>query len=328
VTFAPGHVGQAFALNGSNTAVNAGNATNLQVSGGDFTVEAWVYYSSLFNADAIVCLASGCDMSIVDKMQDISLPQSNANGWRLLKQAANYFLFCFGGGAVNRCGRQPEAANNSVFSPIGSVAANTWYHIAAVKGANTISLYVNGLLAGQTTLGPFTDTNATGLLIGAKNSIEGAHTNGLVDEVTLYNRALSLSEIQAIFAAGGSGKYKFTPVTIVVKPGSSPPVFTRNEARVIRVAILSNPGFDARQVNPKTIRLAGATLDLLGHDARCQTQDVNGDGIVDLVCDVRTREDFLAGTTFMVMEAKLFTGEAVRGQQEIQITGRQSEDRD
>jgi hypothetical protein len=98
VPFAPGLVGQAFQFNGGGV-VDTGNATNLHVSAGEFTVEAWVYYTSFLNSDSGICVPEGCDMSIVDKMAAGGI---NADGWRLLKQAHNYFLFCLGG-PNNKC---------------------------------------------------------------------------------------------------------------------------------------------------------------------------------------------------------------------------------
>jgi hypothetical protein len=331
VGFAPGKVGAAFSFDGTGAYVNAGSAADLQVSSGDFTVEAWVYYNSLFNTDAINCNpAAGCDMSIADKMVDITLIQANADGWRLLKQANNYFLFCFGGpGQTNKCGSGPSNASNSVTSSIGSVTTGIWYHVVGVKTAGTIALYVNGTVAGQTTLGPDNDTNTSDLWIGAHQSVDAtgvpraaAFTNGLIDEVAIYNRALSAAEISALYAAGSAGKYKLTPVSIIVKPGVSPPVLTREAAEQIRVAILSNANFDATQISPDTIRTAGPSVDLRGRGGRCFPQDVNGDGMLDLVCDVRGGESITDGSTIFVLEAKTFAGQAVRGQQEVTVAGR------
>jgi hypothetical protein len=73
--------------------------------------------------------------------------------------------------------------------------------------SDQIAIYVNGIREGEKARPLFTDTHATDLLIGA-NAPEGAHLNGLVDEVALYNRALSAAEIQAIFNAGSAGKCK------------------------------------------------------------------------------------------------------------------------
>src|SRR6266481_7564174 len=73
-TFAPGEVRQAFLLDGINDYVEAGNAANLHVSSGEFTVEAWERFNTL-SSDW------GGDQSILDKMAG----PTNADGWRLLK---------------------------------------------------------------------------------------------------------------------------------------------------------------------------------------------------------------------------------------------------
>src|SRR5437899_5165224 len=91
-----------------------------------------------------------------------------------------------------------------------------WYHVAGVKTSGAISIYVNGTLEGTVGVGPIHDTNSANLRIGS-NAIEGAYLNGLVDEVELFNRALSATEIQAISNAGSAGKCK-TPPTCVAPP--------------------------------------------------------------------------------------------------------------
>ena len=66
-------------------------------------------------------------------------------------------------------------------------------------------------------LGYFTgnpgDTEAISLVIGARPDDRCPtdfcdHFGGLIDEVEIYNRALSVEEIQAIYQAGGDGKIK------------------------------------------------------------------------------------------------------------------------
>ena len=42
--------------------------------------------------------------------------------------------------------------------------------------------------------------------------------NGLIDEASIYNRALTASEIQAIYAVGSEGKCSAVPPTIIVSP--------------------------------------------------------------------------------------------------------------
>lgn len=201
-TFATGYVGKAFSFNGAAQFVDVKKAKPLNVSAGDFTVDAWVYFNSV-----------GPDQSIVDKMSHVQGP--NSDGWRLINQFySQQFWFCLGGGAgVNGC----VPGGSTTVSSNTTAVAGTWYFVAGVKTSSQISIYVNGNLENTTSLAPFTDTNSTDLLIGATQSNPWlAFLNGLVDEVELFNRALSASEIAAIYNAGHSGKCK---VEVGLTPG-------------------------------------------------------------------------------------------------------------
>jgi hypothetical protein len=138
------------------------------------------------------------DMSIVDKM---STDGGNEDGWRLIKQDDNRFWFCLGGGDLgNRC----HDPSYTVFSKTLAMTG-VWFHIAVVKNSSSFAIYVNGALEDERSPVPsFTDTNSANLRIGSY-PLEGAHLNGLVDEVKIYNRALRGDEIQAMFEAGCAG---------------------------------------------------------------------------------------------------------------------------
>ena len=228
--YAAGKVGLAFSLDGVDDDVDAGNGTTLHVSSGDFTVDAWVFFKALSHPPGANTPGTPPgDMSIIDKM--ISSPATNRDGWRLLKQDDNHFWFCFGNSSSGN-GCVPNLPTTVRGSTV--VTTSTWYHVAAVKScsfcgnarAPFLFLYVNGKLDGMTApLGPFTDTNSTHFLIGA-NMGTGAHLNGLIDEVELFNRALSPGEIAAIYKAGSAGKCKpptptRTPIRKIPTPKST-----------------------------------------------------------------------------------------------------------
>ena len=194
-TFAAGQVGQAFFLDGIDDSVDLGNASNMHVSAGDFTVNAWVLFNALYHPPGENLGAPQGDMSIVDKMSTSGV---NEDGWRLIKQDDNRFYFCLGGGEQgNQCGWPAY----TVFSTTQAVTG-AWYHVAAVKSSSGFAIYINGVLEDERSPVPsFTDTNSANLRIGSY-PLEGAHLNGLVDEVQIYNRALSGNEIQAIYESG------------------------------------------------------------------------------------------------------------------------------
>jgi hypothetical protein len=89
-----------------------------------------------------------------------------------------------------------------------TLSNNTWYHVAATYSAGTVKLFINGAL--QTT-GTVANaelrSSAEPLYIGARYLPEADNAHypflGKIDEVRVYNRALSESEIQQLYQVSG-----------------------------------------------------------------------------------------------------------------------------
>jgi hypothetical protein len=80
-------------------------------------------------------------------------------------------------------------------------------------------------------------------------------------------------------------------VTIDIKPGSYPnPINPRSQGS-LPVAILSDGEFDATQIDVTTLSLLGAGVATRGRQERylAHEDDVNGDGLLDLVCQFESR---------------------------------------
>ncbi|HYK50479.1 MAG TPA: LamG domain-containing protein, partial [Terriglobales bacterium] len=77
-----------------------------------------------------------------------------------------------------------------------ALTTNTWTHFAGTYDGMTLRLYVNGTqVASRAQTGPIAiSTNA--LQIGG-DSIYGQYFPGKIDEIRIYNRALSATEIQS-----------------------------------------------------------------------------------------------------------------------------------
>ena len=83
-----------------------------------------------------------------------------------------------------------------------------------MRGSNYIQLYVNGQLERQTTVSFPQDYGNSPLLFGSSGqSYWDGKLKGMLDEVSLYNRALSAAEIAAIYSASAAGKCKALSVT-------------------------------------------------------------------------------------------------------------------
>jgi hypothetical protein len=90
---------------------------------------------------------------------------------------------------------------------------------------------------------------------------------GRIDEVEVYNRALSPEEVQAIFSAGSAGKCKTISAAIDIKPGSFPNSINLGSGGTVPVAILSSITFDAMKVDPLTVTLTSAPVQLADVEA-------------------------------------------------------------
>lgn len=111
-------------------------------------------------------------------------------------------------------------------------------------------------------------------------------------------------------------------VAIDIKPRDFPNAINLSSAGVIPVAILSSPAFNATDIDPATVSLAGATVRLIGRGSKysCAPDDVNDDGLPDLVCHVETAAFMIeSGDSVAILDAHTFSGRAVRGQDSVRI---------
>jgi Concanavalin A-like lectin/glucanases superfamily len=80
-----------------------------------------------------------------------------------------------------------------------------FHHVAATYDGSAMRVYIDGTLQGETQVqGTLMPSNAPATIGFEPNQPRRSAAD--IDEVTLYNHALSPSEIQAIFAAGSNGK--------------------------------------------------------------------------------------------------------------------------
>lgn len=112
------------------------------------------------------------------------------------------------------------------------------------------------------------------------------------------------------------------PITIDIKPDDTTNSVNLTSNGVVPVAILSDAGFDATQVDPSTVTLAGAQVKLIarGTQYSCEPQDTNHDGRLDLLCHISTSQIVVeSGASSAILEAQTFAGQVVRGQDSISI---------
>jgi hypothetical protein len=85
-----------------------------------------------------------------------------------------------------------------------TMPTNQWVHVAVTFNGTTATMYTNGTPIGTSGFSFGSDTAST-LTIGACEVNGGNPWNGSIDEVRLYNRALTAEEVAALAAGGGVG---------------------------------------------------------------------------------------------------------------------------
>lgn len=79
-----------------------------------------------------------------------------------------------------------------------ALTTKRWYHVAAVLGNDELKLYINGTLAGTKALTQAIATDATKLTIGKNPSGTTDYFKGKIDEVRVFNVALTENQLQRI----------------------------------------------------------------------------------------------------------------------------------
>jgi hypothetical protein len=161
----------------------------LGAGGGSWTVATWVNLTTVPGAGLVYSLVNKDNPAAGDS--DYQLLVNNGVfgaglGWTV--------LFDQGGGH--------HYTNLAV-----TMNAGTWYHLAGVWDgtAKNLYLYVNGALVGtQNFPGINPDANSGNpLVIGSQNSGGNNWTNGTLDDVRVYSRALTATDVMTLYTSTG-----------------------------------------------------------------------------------------------------------------------------
>jgi len=111
----------------------------------------------------------------------------------------------------------------------------------------------------------------------------------------------------------------FIPVAIDIKPGELPNSINPRSQGKIPVVVLSSGTFNAASRIDQSSLTFGRTGDESSL-ARCNNEDVNGDGLLDLVCQFNTPSTgFVSGDTVGVLKGRTVDGTLVRGTDSVVI---------
>jgi subtilisin-like proprotein convertase family protein len=182
-TYSIGENGDAFSFFGTNQFVTVPDSPTLHLS--SVTIECW------FNA---------ASSHIVGNL--LSKPVGAA--WY------DSYQIWLTDGALNGIACNAATLGPQLISPFSPVPG-LWYHAAYTvdSDAKIESLYINGVLVDSGVQNVPIGVDGDSLLMGTELDYGSPllSMDGKVDEISLYNRALSPAELQAIYAAGSNGKY-------------------------------------------------------------------------------------------------------------------------
>jgi len=118
--------------------------------------------------------------------------------------------------------------NGGLTTP-GTIEANKWYHVVATENADAGRFYVNGSLLGSVTgyVGP----KAPCFYIGNYNE-SNSYVDGQIDDVIVWNRTLSVSEIQLLGRRRGIAYERASRRSYYVAAGAQPVENRRNNMLV------------------------------------------------------------------------------------------------
>jgi uncharacterized repeat protein (TIGR02543 family) len=181
LTYADGKIGQAASFNGINNTVEVPHKTELSLT--EWSISAWVKSISMPTVQTMI----------------LAKDDDNRNRY-------NYAVVL----RANRVCAQYETVPSDfdhTISGYNGVAKNNWFHVTQTRSNNgEHRIYVNAILEESGTWNDSPVQNNEDLIIGRvfNSATTQEYYQGFLDDIRLYNRALSESEIKQLYGLGSN----------------------------------------------------------------------------------------------------------------------------
>ncbi|HYG34672.1 MAG TPA: LamG domain-containing protein, partial [Clostridia bacterium] len=147
---------------------------------GAFAAEAWVKPASL-------------SANSTDYRTAFSSEGNGPTGWLVYQQPNNTWAWVIYG---------DNWVSSFIADELDTVAANTWYHMVLVsEGNNIYKFYVNGRLTATREWSLYVPNRDGKVNLGWRSLNDFKPFDGTIDDVAFYNKALTLEQVQAHYAA-------------------------------------------------------------------------------------------------------------------------------
>ncbi len=189
VAVTAGKIGQAMKLDGVDDNINILNSTSLNTANSQITVSFWT--------------RNNVNPAQYDGLMGRNATTEWTNGWGFFYQSATEIRFFI----------QSFSANVAS----ATLTPTNWNHVVGVWNGSSIRIFINGV-EGTSDSYSGTMTTTDPLTLGRLfNNLY--NINGLIDDTRVYNRALSVREIQQLYQMGGGKISQTPPATVTLNSG-------------------------------------------------------------------------------------------------------------
>ena len=178
-----------------------------------------------------------------------------------------------------------------LYSP-NLIDVNVWYHLAGTYDGSEMKIYVNGEL--KSTLPVVGSVQEGGKPVYIGNNGGGRYHKGLIDEVAIYNRALTACEVNQHYQNGLDGfGYELVQATIDIDPNT---LNLKSKGKTVTAYIEFPEDFNVTEIDISTVYLEGSIPAKL-HPS--EVGDYDDDNIPDLMVkfDQKALIEYLDGVT-------------------------------
>ncbi len=234
VTYVSGKGGQAFNLDGASgyVAIPASSDLNMGVNGTGLTIECWIKPNDVSNYHPWVEFNNGGAWGV--------------HFW-IYGNPQSFMLNVIDTGGTS----------HFVDAPADLLTTSDFQHVAGTYDTNSGvgTVYYNGRVVATNYLGHFTPQTTYNLYLGYRPN-GPTYYNGLLDEVSIYSRALAPAEILGIYNASTAGKSNLPPA--ILTPPSSQTITAGNDALPFTVTASGSPPL-SYQWKTNGVNISGAT---------------------------------------------------------------------
>ncbi|HEX3047248.1 MAG TPA: LamG-like jellyroll fold domain-containing protein [Bacillota bacterium] len=187
-----GNANSAYSFDGINDYIRVPNKNILNFGAGDFSISVFI------DIRDVAYEPQSPGASIINKRWTPEYYTSGWNQWDLVYSFDN-----------NTLGFWTYSYDYSGIASENNIQYNKYYHLVAIRNREKMSIYLNGILVSQNTCTIRDLSNPMDIFIG----VDGRHLlvnydskyyfDGVIDDIRLYNRALSASEVQTLYNEGG-----------------------------------------------------------------------------------------------------------------------------